>query len=81
MRALRRAGYDGVMLGRVLAGPRAAELLDLIRADSEAGHELLEGGRAVELIRTPPRVEPPSPEWLAAELTREPPAPGSEHAG
>eukprot|EP00964_Phaeocystis_antarctica_P059083 scaffold35062_cov60-Phaeocystis_antarctica.AAC.2 len=35
VRALRRAGYDGVVLGRVLAGPDGDALLAQIAADSE----------------------------------------------
>ena len=39
VRALRRAGYDGVVLGRVLAGPDGDALLAQIAADSEVASD------------------------------------------
>lgn len=53
VRKLRAAGYDGVVLGRVLASPRADELLAQIAADDEQ-HEGPEGsgaGRVLEVIQ------------------------------
>ena len=44
MRALRRAGYDGVVLGRVLAGPDGDALLAQIAADSEVASDTAHTG-------------------------------------
>lgn len=54
VRKLRAAGYDGVVLGRALAGSRADELLAQIAADSEQreGAEGGSAGRVIEVVRT-----------------------------
>jgi len=72
VRVLRRAGYDGVVLGRVLAGPDGENLLAQIAADNEVA-PLLEAGRAVEIIRTPPQVPMPHPEVPSEAPGAEPP--------
>tara|TARA_B110001452_G_scaffold130232_1_gene108207 strand:+ start:2076 stop:3074 length:999 start_codon:yes stop_codon:yes gene_type:complete len=56
VRKLRASGYDGVVLGRALAGPRADELLAQIAADNEqfvaaAEEEHGGNGRVVEVIQ------------------------------
>ena len=48
VRALRNAGYDGVVLGRVLSTPRADELLAQIAADGGEPRS-----RVLEAVRTP----------------------------